>query len=111
MKGFRIIKTKQGENDIRRDIDILNFVYDSEVVKNNIEARCQVIQGELAYNTMLGISLKSTKETKDLDISSIINTTKGVKEIKTFGSNLLNSGYSTQVNVVTIYKDVMEVQI
>ena len=111
MKGFNITKTYIGDGEVKRDIDILNFVYDSEVVKNNIEARCQIIRGELAYNTMLGIGLRSNKDTKDLDISSSINTTKGVRQILLFNSNLENTKYSAQINVETIYNTNVEVNL
>ena len=111
MKGFKIIKTNTGGDEIKRDIDILNFVYDSEVVRNNIEARCQIIRGELSYNTMLGIGLRSDKDTKDLDISSIINTTGGVRQILLFNSGLVNTKYNAQINVETTYNTNVEVSL
>ena len=111
MKGFKIEKEYYGENNIKRDINILQFVYDKEVIKNNIEARCQIIRGELAYNTILGIGFKSNKDTMDLDISSIIKTTEGVKNILTFSSTLINGKYSAKINIQTIYNDIVEVNI
>lgn len=109
MKGFKIKKEYSGENNIKRDIDILNFVYDQEVVRNNIEARCQIIRGELAYNTVLGIGLKSNKDTMDLDISSIIKSTDGVRNILSFSSEMINSKYTATIAIQTIYNEIVEV--
>lgn len=108
MKGFDI-KTIKNKGSVRKEIDVFNFVYDSEVVKNLILERCQIIKGELPYNIVMGIGLKATKEATDLDISSIILTTKGVKKITSFESTLDGNKYRAVINVETNYNDMIEV--
>lgn len=110
MKGFEtLIVNKDG--NIRKEINIFKFVYDAEVVKNLISQRCQIIKGELAYNTVLGIGLKSYKETLDLDISSIILNTTGVKEILSFESNLTDKKYSAKIMIQTQNNETIEVNL
>ena len=110
MKGFEtLIVNKDG--NVRKEINIFKFVYDAEVVKNLISQRCQIIKGELAYNTVLGIGLKSYKETLDLDISSIILNTTGVKEIISFESNLIDKKYSAKIMIQTQNNETIEVNL
>ena len=110
MKGFEtLIMNKDG--NVRKEINIFKFVYDAEVVKNLISQRCQIIKGELAYNTVLGIGLKSYKETLDLDISSIILNTTGVKEILSFESNLVDKKYSAKILIQTQNNETIEVNL
>lgn len=104
MKGFEITTTKNG-----KDINIFKLVYDAEVVKNLICQRCQIIRGELAYNTVMGVTLKSHKDVLDLDISSIILNTPGVKEITSFISKMNGRDYTATVSVLTTSGDELEV--
>ena len=110
MKGFDITTIKNN-GSIRKEINIFKFVYDTEVVKNLILERCQIIKGELPYNKVMGIGLKATKDTADLDISSIILSTNGVKEIISFESKLENKKYTANVIIRTNFNDIIEVNI
>lgn len=110
MKGFETVVLNRN-GDVRKEINVFKFVYDAEVVKNLINQRCQIIKGELAYNTVLGIGLKSYKETLDLDISSIILNTTGVKGITSFESNLVDKKYSAKIIVQTNNNETIEVNL
>lgn len=55
-------------------------IYNAYSLKQNLECRCQTIRGELAYNTQLGIPLKTTADEKRLAVLNLINTTPGVEE-------------------------------
>lgn len=111
MKGFDIKTFKTKNGDIKKEIDVFNFVYGSEAIKNLITERCQIIKGELPYNIVTGIGLKSDKETLDLDISSIILNTKGVSKITSFESGIINNVYTAKIKIQTIYNDLIEVNI
>lgn len=101
MKGHNIIR----ENG-SYEVDIANTVDDAEVVRNNIEARCRVIRGELMYNVLLGIPLKGSKEDIDLNIMNIIHNTDGVVDIQEFESRMIGHKYSANIKVLTIYKPI-----
>ena len=98
MKGHNIIRTKE-DGVIKREFDLANCIQGVEVIRNNIEARCQVIRGELLYNILLGIPLHSDKDEIDLCVRNIIETTLGVSEIKKFKSELVNKKYHLSVSV------------
>ena len=106
MKGHNIIKNADGS----RELDIANCIDGVNVVKNNIEARCQVIRGELLYNVLLGIPLHAEKEDIDLTVMNIILNTSGVSEIQNFNSYIKNKKYSANVAVL-IENTVVEVNI
>lgn len=110
MKGFETL-TIYKDGKTRKEINIFKFVYDAEVVKNLICQRCQIIRGELAYNTVMGIGLKSHKDALDLDISSIILNTNGVKEIVSFESEQVDKKYSAKIVVKTKSDDIIEVSL
>lgn len=107
MKGHKIIKDAEGN----KDLDISSCVFDSEVVRNNIEARCSIIRGELPYNTILGIPLKSSKEELDLTILNIVNNTLGVKEVNKYISTEIDRVYKASIEVITRFSNItVEVQ-
>ena len=110
MKGFEIIELNKDGNK-RKEINIFKTVYDSEVIKNLITQRCQILKGELSYNTILGIGLKSSKDAIDLDISSIVLTTNGVRAIKSFISEIKDKKYTANIIIETVYNDSIEVVI
>lgn len=110
MKGFKIIRTKDGKK-IKRDLDITSFVYDSEVIRNNIEAVCQVLRGELNYNSDLGIQLGLDKTESDLTISRLILGVYGVKKIKSFESILEGRHYTANIVVETVFNEEVGVNI
>lgn len=107
MKGFNIVELNNG----KKEIDIFNFVYNSEVVKNLIQERCQVLRGELPYNASLGIELKTSKTNLDLDISNIILNTNGVKRIISLESVVVNKKYNAKIKIETNYNEMLEVNI
>lgn len=100
MKGHNIIREKVN-GVINREFDLANYVYDKDVIKNNIEARCRVIRGELLYNVTLGIPLHVDKDDLDLSIMNIVETTGGVDSIKKFTSSLQNNQYHANMVVDT----------
>lgn len=114
MKSFKVSRTYTNKG-IRRDIIPLryNFVFDDEAVRNSIEARCQVIRGELSYNTSLGVVLGDSQKHMDLVISEIILNTAGVQSIKSFTSSLdkVSRKYSATIIVNTTYNTQVEVTI
>lgn len=105
MRGHNIIK----ENG-NREVDIANCVSGIEVIKNNIEARCRVLRGELLYNVILGIPLKAEKEDIDLAVANIISTTQGVTDIQELRSNLRDNVYTASIKVLA-NNTVVEVEI
>lgn len=119
MKGFEIIRTidesSSGKKRLVRDINPLtnHFCFDAESVRNNIEARCHVIRGELSYNTSLGINLGSDQKHLDLFLSEIILDTAGVKSIELFSSYYDSSArtYSAKIVVITQSNESIEVSI
>lgn len=111
MRGHNIIKTINADGTVQREFDIANCVEDAEVVKNNIEARCSVIRGELLYNVLLGIPLKVDKEDMNLAIMYIINNTAGVREINKFSSSIVNKKYRAHVVVITTMSKVINVEV
>ena len=100
MKSIKITRKKDGANIIR-DVDISKCFYDKEVVRSNIEARCQVIRGELPYNTLIGIPLGLDKEETDLTILSLVNNTIGVTDVKKFHSVSRDRKYKATIEVGT----------
>ena len=110
MRGFKIARTIDGEY-IKRDLMINQFSKDSEVIRNNVEAVCQVIRGELNYNCNLGIPISSKKEEKDLAIANQILKVNGIKRIKQFESKVEDRKYSASIVVETVYSDNLEVNI
>lgn len=100
MKGHKILKEKVN-NEIHRDVDIANCVSGKDVIKNNIEARCQVIRGELLYNVLLGIPLQVDRDDLDLAVSNIVLTTAGVKSIKKFTSKMIGRKYTANLSIIT----------
>lgn len=119
MKGFEVIRTidesSSGKKRIVRDINPLTnyFCFDAESVRNNIEARCSVVRGELSYNTSLGVTLGSDQKHLDLILSEIILDTAGVKSIESFYSYYDSSTrtYSAQIVVITQSDESIEVTI
>ena len=107
MKGHKIVKNMNGS----KELDIATCVFDSEVIRNNIEARCSVIRGELPYNVLLGITLKAGKDELDLTIMNIINNTYGVKEIDKFSSSIVNRKYTANVNIITQMNNEITVEV
>lgn len=102
MKSHNILKEKIG-NRIVRDVDIAHCVSGVDVIKNNVEARCQVIKGELPYNTLLGIPLHQDKEDIDLSVLNIITNTYGVQDITRFNSSLSHRKYSANAIIQSMY--------
>lgn len=109
MKGHNIIREKVN-GVINREFDIANYVYDKDVIRNNIEARCRVIRGELLYNITLGIPLHVDKDDLDLSIMNIVETTGGVDSIKQFTSSLQNNQYHASM-VVNTTSGTIEVEV
>lgn len=110
MKGHNIIKEKE-DNTINREFDIANCVTDEQVIKNNIEARCQVIRGELLYNVLLGIPLHVGKDDLDLSVANIVLSTEGVKSIDKFVSSVLDRKYRAVLNITTKYDTQVELEV
>jgi hypothetical protein len=110
MKGHNIIKEKNN-GIITREFDIANCVNNEQVIKNNIEARCQVIRGELLYNVLLGVPLHVDKDDLDLSIANIILNTYGVKAIEKFTSSLLNRNYKAVLKITTIYNTQVDLEV
>lgn len=98
MKGHRIERESIG-GIITRDVDIAHIVSGIEVVRNNVEARCQVIRGELPYNVLIGIPLHQNKEDIDLSVLNTITTTTGVEEVREFESSLSNRKYNATAKI------------
>lgn len=110
MRGHKITKEYK-DGILKRDVDIANCVEDAEVVRNNIEARCSVIRGELMYNILLGIPLKIDKDDVDLAVMNIINNTAGVREINKFSSSVVNRKYRANVVVITTFSEIINVEV
>ena len=110
MKGHNIIKEKYN-GTITREFDIASCVTNEKVIKNNIEARCQVIRGELLYNTLLGIPLHVDKDDLDLSIANIVLNTYGVKSIDKFTSSLVNRVYKVNLKITTIYNKQVDLEV
>ena len=110
MKSHRIIRNKT-PHGVEREFDISKCVYDSEVIRNNVEARCSVIRGELRYDVTIGVPLGLDKEETDLVILSTINNTSGVKGIEQFTSDLKNRKYKMCANIKTILDDYIGVEL
>lgn len=111
MRGHNIIRTKDASGKIQKEFDIANCVEDAEVVRNNIEARCSVIRGELMYNVLLGIPLRVDKDDMDLAVMNIINNTAGVREINKFSSNIIDKVYRANIIVITTMSEVINVEV
>lgn len=112
-----LYETLQGQHEqstktvIVRDIIPNRFSFDQETVRNDLEARCQVLRGELKYNTSLGIVLGDNKEHMDLVISEIILGTQGVDKIESFSStvDMAKRKYSANIVVNTVFNKTIEV--
>lgn len=114
MKTFKIQRLYNTDNNARtitRDLIPYKFAYDAEAIRNNIEARCQVIRGELDYNTSLGVVLGDDLQHLDLVLSDIILNTSGVDNIESFNSYLepATRKYSANIVVNTVYNEQIEV--
>ena len=109
MKGFYIGPIKNVSD--KPDLDIRKFVYDSEVIKNNVVARCKVLRGELPYNSTLGIPIGLDKDELDLTLKNIALSTYGVSAIKKFNSNIKLKKYSADIILETNYNEEIGVQI
>lgn len=110
MKSHRIIRTKTSSG-IEREFDIAYCIHDAEIIRNNIEARCMVIRGELRYNITIGIPLGLDKEETDLVVLNTISNTLGVKEISEFSSTLDNRRYSMSAKILTQQNDYIGVEL
>lgn len=110
MKGHNILRENIG-NHIVKDVDIAHCVEGPIVVRNNIEARCSVIRGELLYNVLLGVPLKVDKDDTDLTIMNIINNTTGVRDINKFSSSIIDKKYHANVTVLTTMSSVINVEV
>jgi len=112
MKGHLIEKVVDPiTHKEHKEFNINKFVTGSEVIRNNIEARCSVIRGELLYNVNLGIVLGMKKDDLDLTIMSIINNTLGVKEINKYMSKLENKEYMANIYVTTVENESIAVEV
>ena len=110
MKGHNIIREVVDGIVVNREFDLANYVYNNEAIRNNIEARCRVIRGELLYNVTLGIPLHVEKDDLDLAIMNAVETTYGVKAVKKFISSLKNNKYHANMIVETEY-GILEVEV
>ena len=111
MKSHNITRTTVN-GIIQKDFDIAKCSANvSEIVRNNIEARCSIIRGELLYNALLGVPLKVDKDDMDLTMMNIINTTYGVREINKFSSRSANKKYTADVVVITTASSVLSVEV
>ena len=110
MLGHRVIRNRVG-NEITRDLDIAHLCRDEEVVRNNVEARCQVFQGELKQNVLLGAPLGAKKEEIDLAIMSTVETTYGVASISKFNSKMVNRTYSLSMIILTDFSKEVGVEV
>lgn len=110
MKGHNIIKEKHN-GVITREFDIASCVINEKVIKNNIEARCQVIRGELLYNVLLGIPLHVDKDDLDLSVANIVLNTYGVKAIDKFTSSLIDRKYKAYLKIITIYNTQVDLEV
>ncbi|MEG1565317.1 MAG: hypothetical protein RR342_01065 [Bacilli bacterium] len=112
MKSHNITRTTV-DGIIQKDFDISSCTSEiTEIVRNNIEARCSIIRGEVLYNILLGIPLKmSSGEERDLTIMDIINNTTGVGEINKFSSKIVNKKYIANAIVLTTASSVINVEV
>lgn len=116
MKNFKIQRkyvVNEGTRTVKRDLVPYMFAFDAEAIRNNIEARCQILRGELDYNTSLGIVLGDDQQHLDLVLSDIILNTSGVDNIESFTSSVNTSTrkYSANIVVNTVYNTQIEVVI
>lgn len=108
MRGHKIVK-KIESNKIIRDVELNSLITGSEVIRNNIEARCQIIQGEVKQNITLGVPLGLDKEDTDLVIMETINNTNGVERINKFISAISGRRYILNASVEVTTRDIIEV--
>lgn len=110
MRGHLITRTKT-DKGIVRDLELNSLVMGSEVIRNNIEARCQIIQGEVKQNITLGVPIGLGKEDTDLVIMETINNTNGVERIQKFQSSVNKRKYSLRAEIEVSTRDIIEVSI
>lgn len=110
MLGHKVLRNKVN-GVLERDLDIAHLCKDTEAVRNNIEARCQIIRGELKQNILLGIPLRGSKEEIDLAVMDTINSTYGVRSIERFESRMEGKKYYLFVSVLTDFGELLEVEI
>lgn len=108
MRSHKITRTSVN-GIIEREVDLANCINTPEIIRNNIEARCQIIQGELEYDTSIGVPLGLDKEETDLMIMNTINNTNGVEEITEFTSKIVNRKYMLNAKVKVTDGSILEV--
>lgn len=111
MKMFQITRTRNDDGTITRDLYPKRYMYSTDVIRASLEARCQIIRGELSYNNTLGLPLGSNKDALDLAVSNIILSTHFIDSIKEFESSIVNKKYSARIVVITDTGDELEASI
>ena len=79
------------------------YIFDAECIKQTIEERLSIIQGEFYLNTTLGVPVLKNKDITDLAIQNVILSTTGVQKINSFTSKLVDRNYSATMNIDTVY--------
>lgn len=116
MRAFKVIE-KNGEKQITIPATVAadnseSFVFDSECVKQALEERLSIIQGEFYLNTTLGVPVIRNKITTDLAVQDLILTTEGVDRIVSFTSKLgTDRNYVASIVVKTIFSDNISIEI
>lgn len=89
-----------------------DYVFGIDVIKQNLEDRLSIIQGEYYLDTTLGTPLIRNKQVTDLAIQSTILSTIGVREIIDFYSTLSPSRkYSAKIIILTESNQTLELEI
>lgn len=89
-----------------------SYCFGVEAVKQNVEDRLRIIQGEYYLNTTLGVPLVRNKDVTDLAIQNVILDTEGVSKIKKFTSSLYpNRKYTAYIEIVTETGEDIQIQI
>lgn len=86
-----------------------NFSDKQQAVSDSLTQRLSVIKTELWYNVTYGLPLYEkvkSKEVIDSNVLSIVDSHPDVVTVKSFQSKILNSKYSCDMQILTIYGDV-----
>ena len=73
--------------------------YDLEALKQNLEARCSIIRGDVLYNTRLGIPLGLPVSETKLSVLNTINSTYGVRTCQVLNNYISNKKYVMDVKI------------
>lgn len=80
---------------------IIHAIRDADSIKQNLEARCSILRGELPYNTSIGITLNMNQQATRLAILNTINSTPGVNNTTVQRSYIKDRKYTMDLEIST----------